>query len=396
MKPGQALILPLVFLTPALLPALADSPTPDEKTIGRLIEQLGDDDFDRRLDANERLKALGRAAVPQLRRAALNHPNPEVQYRADKLSQSFLAQLFSLEKTLGPLNLTGNRRWIARVATTGDGKQAVTAGDECLATWDLATGKVIRQFAPYDDGYWSVALSPDGKRVIAGGNRGHLGIWEAESGKEVCRLKGHSGDVWGAAFTADGKQAVTGAWDGTLRVWDVATGKEVRKFGSGEKVRSLALSPDGRRVIAGEFQDSQRGTVRVYDLESGTVLLTLAGHTQEVSAVAVSPDGAVIASASFDRTLRTWNAATGKLLRTFRGHASRLEGVTFAESGKRVVTCGDREDPTLRVWDAATGNELHRSDSVPGGLLAVAALPGGKRVVTVATDACLRIWRWTE
>ncbi len=79
-------------------------------------------------------------------------------------------------------------------------------------------------------------------------------------------------------------------------------------------------------------------------------------HDDAVVHVAFSPDGKTVASVSHDRTLRTWDAATGKRILTVEGHRGRLYGMAWAPDGKRIATAG--HDKTIRVWDAATGFEI--------------------------------------
>jgi cytochrome c len=103
----------------------------------------------------------------------------------------------------------------------------------------------------------------------------------------------------------------------------------------------------------------------------------------------------MIASASFDRTVRLWDLQSGKAHRVLTGHTSRAEGVGFIDEGRRVVSAGNEGDPRLRAWDTATGGEVFVSEAVPAGLLGLTPL-SDNRVLTGGKDGRLRVWRWGE
>ncbi len=128
-------------------------------------------------------------------------------------------------------------------------------------------------------------------------------------------LTGHTNAVVSVVFSPDGKQIISGSWDGSVKVWDAENGKELRTLkGSMEAVFSVAFSPDGKRIVVGGGTDRDKpGEVRVWDAGSYTEILSLKGHTDRVISVSFSPDGKRIVSGSADRTIKVWDADTGKL-----------------------------------------------------------------------------------
>ena len=120
---------------------------------------------------------------------------------------------------------------------TPDGRQVVATAYGSLRCWEVASAKVGVVFEWPKTGYsWSVAIAPDGGRVIVGSDGGMVRIFDMKTGKLVQQLEGHTDSVWGVALLADGKRAVTGSWDRSLRVWDVDSGKQIRAF---EKERTV-------------------------------------------------------------------------------------------------------------------------------------------------------------
>lgn len=231
----------------------------------------------------------------------------------------------------------------------------------------------------------SVGYSPDGKKVVCGGEDHSIRVYDVITGTEDVVLIGHSADVTQVAFHRNSSTIISASKDGTVRSWDTTTRAYIILLQSPEGFTCMALSPDCSRVAVGNggqtlflcdkndassrkaltslagditsFAISYDNTKIVYGAtldfavcvwydESTTI--TMKGHSDEVTAVSFSPNGLKIASGSKDNTVRVWNATTGDSLRAFEGHTKMVASVAFSPKGSMLAS--GSYDTTVRIW----------------------------------------------
>lgn len=124
--------------------------------------------------------------------------------------------------------------------------------------------------------------------------------------------------------------------------------------------------------------------------EETPLLWTTLGHSRVIYAVALSPDGKRLASASVDNTIKLWNASDGTLLRTLGG-AVYSNGLAFFPGGRRLASADG--DGAVRIWDTETGAVEAKLGGRGDPALAVAVFPGGERLVSGGADGKVRFWR---
>jgi cytochrome c len=190
------------------------------------------------------------------------------------------------------------------------------------------------------------------------------------------QLRGHGGPVRAIAISPDGTQAVSGSFDTSAIRWSLQTNAaaQVLRFHDGA-VNAVAFLPDGRIATSGE--DARIAIWRPGELQPSAVL---AGHTAPVVALAVSPDGTMLASASWDHTARVWSLAGGASPRVLEGHQQNVNGVAFTPDGRALVTAG--YDATLRIWPLAGSTPV--VTTLPAPLNTVAIAPDGEIVAAGA------------
>jgi WD40 repeat protein len=283
-------------------------------------------------------------------------------------------------------------RMITSVAFSPDGTYALSGGwDNTLRLWEVATARVLRIAYGHASPIWSVAFSPDGASVLSASFDKTLKLWDTATGALLRTFEGHSGSVWSAVFSRDGTRVLSGSGDMTLKMWDAATGQLIRTFeGHTGEVRSVAFSPDGTRALSGGGDKA----LRMWDAATGQLIRTFEGHSDLVWSVTFSPDGSRVLSGSWDKTSKVWDAASGQLVHTLvEGNLGKNTpaGVpaAFSADGTSVLSAGF---DTLTLWDAATGRVIRSFEGHASSIGPVGVSPNGAYVLTGGRDGVLKLW----
>ena len=328
----------------------------------RVALSLGD--FTRALLALDAAAKLGASEADVLRDRALALAG-QAAGRDDAAARRLVRDAFKTLQPIdgdseGPLELDPSAR-------------TLVPGQERLATLRGLTSAAL-----------ALAVTPDGKQVIAGGGGREARAWDAATGAPLRKLVSEAGRLRSLAVTPDGRSLVWAAEEAPLRVFELSEGRVLRSCARvGGSALCLALSPDGRHAIVG----STDRTLRVFELASGQLIRTLEGHEDAVFAVAAGETR--IVSGGRDGSVRVWDAQSGARLGVHRGHAGRVNAVALDEARRRLASAG--EDKSVRVWPWDGGGE---AETLLGPTQAVTSLcfeASGRFLVSGSLDRGLRL-----
>ena len=260
----------------------------------------------------------------------------------------------------------------------------------------LLVTPTIELTAPPRQSVNAIAVGPQGT-VIAVARHGEVELRSHPKRELLHKLSGHRGSVNAIAFSDDGQYLVAAAGEaglfGEARLWKVADGSLVKVFqGHKDSLYAVRLSPDGTLLATGSYDSS----IKLWNVASGDEAKSLEGHNGAVFELAFRKDGKVLASASGDRTVKLWDAASGERLDTLKESQKELYTLAFSPDGTRLAAAG--VDNRIRVWQISesakegTNPLLLSKFAHETPVLRLAWSDDGRTVVSTGEDRLVKVW----
>ncbi len=202
-------------------------------------------------------------------------------------------------------------------------------------------------------------FSPDGSRIVAVDADGTVGFRDAATAEPIGRTIRHDAAVGSLAMSPDGRKLLAGCRDGRARLWDAGDGSLLAELahGDGTEIGCVALAPDGRSMATG----CSDGTARLWDGATGRPIGEPMAHRGSVDSLAFHPDGAIVATAGRDGTARLWDAGTALAIGPPLEHRGAVHDLAFSPDGRRLATaCRRRHGAMLARPGARSSGDCER------------------------------------
>ncbi|KAI5122313.1 hypothetical protein M0805_002389 [Coniferiporia weirii] len=334
--------------------------------------------------------------------AVTTHPTQPI---AASGGEDDLGYLWNVQNGEVIVKLTGHTDSVTGTGFSADGEMVATGGmDGKIRIWrrvgkeNWTVWEFLTELQGPDEVMW-LRWHPRGAVLLAGSNDSTVWLWQLPSGNTMQVFAGHSGPVQCGEFTPDGKRIVTADAEGTLIFWDPRSPAPIFKLSgtdgrfSLDGVTSLAVNAASTLAVVGGVT----GGVRVVSLNKGDVVGALEGHKEGDSVEAVQfidlagagAGSGVVITGGTDGKACIWDLSTMRL-RTTLEHADSITSLLAHPSPKNHLVTSASADKTLRTWDARTGQLLKEHKGHSGPILGAALGLGGTVVVSAGDDGvCL-------
>jgi WD40 repeat protein/uncharacterized caspase-like protein/energy-coupling factor transporter ATP-binding protein EcfA2 len=284
---------------------------------------------------------------------------------------------------------------ITDVTFSHDGQKLAAAGDNgTVNLWQVADSKLINSYS-HPDRVNRVSFSPDDKLLATVTIDGNVNIWN-QDGILQQTLTGNNSEVLDLSFAPlliqqEGKnyyQLASAGVDKTVRLWQVFQSESLIEGG----IYSIAISPTEPDVFATAGWDGKINLWRNQPNNQKELIRTLPGHQITVTQIQFSPDGKLIASGSWDKTIKLWRVNDGNLITTLTGHQDGVNSIVFTPDNQFLIS--GSEDKTVKIWQT-NNNQTEPIETLTGhtdSVKAVAISPDGKLIASGSYDNTIKIW----
>jgi ribosome assembly protein 4 len=342
-------------------------------------------------------------------------------------------RLWDIHTNTALRTMKGHADWVLTIAWSPDG-QRLASGDNkgVIIIWDPQDGKKLATLNGHKKFVTAMAWEPlhqdgDCLRLVSSSKDGTAIVWNTRLGTKMLHISGHSSSVTCVVWGGEGL-IYTASQDRTIRVWTADSGKLCRVLEThAHWVNHLALSngyalrtgwvdpakphaepprssAEARARALERYQEFMKANPREL-LVSGSddftlclwdptcnkkPLIRMTGHQQPINIVSFSPDGRLIASASFDKSVKVWNGRDGSFIATFRSHVGPVYQVCWSADSRLLVT--GSKDSTVKIFSPSTKKLVSDLPGHADEVYAVDWSPDGTRVGSASKDRTVKIW----
>ena len=261
--------------------------------------------------------------------------------------------------------------------------------ENTIQIWDISTGNQITTLNGHTDRVASLEFSTDGNSLASYSYDNTLQIWDVKTGTQIQTITGHNnGTIRSIMYSSDGKTVASFTHRGIMQVWDAKTYSLISTTKVDfQSFRCVDYSPDNMTFAFGY----NNGKIEITDRTSGEKTHTIKhAHTRIVTSVAFSDNASILASGGYDKMVRLWDVSTGKLIDTLAGHQYAVLKVEFSPSGDILVSGGSNGN--IYYWDLKTGNPIRTIAVHTDRIENISFSKTGDKLVSSDADDIIRLW----
>lgn len=287
--------------------------------------------------------------------------------------------------------LAGHTDAIRSIAYSKNGKDMYTAGsDGKILKWDM-TKDVKAPVTIHSHGFInrSIDVSPDEKWLAACGDVNYIHLFDiTQEAPQPIQLKGHRGMVWTVSFTADNKSLISAGADSSVILWDIDSRKPNLVHKGKSKIKHIEIHPKGNLIVVG----NEKGEVILLDRNNNyneTVVMDHKGKA--VHSVAFSNDGNFVVSGDVNGQVKVYSLAEHKVVAVLVDHKARINDIEFSNDNRLMATASF--DGTVRLWDFNNLNEeplIFRDHDM--WVWSVGFSHDGNKLFAGCVDNLIRVW----
>ena len=335
-------------------------------------------------------------------------------------------KLWELETGKELHTFSGHNQYVSSVCFSPDGLHVLSgSNDGRMYLWEVASGAIAGTFKAQEGGIWSVDYGREGRYVFSAGSDKTIRQWEISTGRCIRTFTGHKREVSSIHLSKDNKYLLSGSWDFTLRFWYLGEKAPAHSWYSHAIIADRALekqhayevayekarkSLDAENIADAIAHVTEARKVRGFERTPEVVELCrrigrqahikgyngawlnrmIAGHTDAVLCVAISPNGKFAVSGSKDNTLRVWKLEDGECFRILDGHTRDVNCLAFSQDGKHLISGGS--DGAIRLWDFIKGEStlIFKKQEAP--VHSVVLSPDVDYALSGDDDGLVKLW----
>jgi WD40 repeat protein len=271
------------------------------------------------------------------------------------------------------------------VAISPDQQYLVSGGeDKLLAVYNLST---LESLYKYPDNYYAPrAIVITQPNTIFLGSGPDIKLIDLTN-KTLAVYSGNTTPIWSIDYAPDRNIITAGSFDYKIKVWDVGTTAIILTLeGHTKSTLPVAFSPDGKYIVSGSLDK----TVKIWNAKTGEMMRSLEKHSDNIYDIEFHPSGRYFASASRDKTIRLWDFETGEVIKTYVGHDKAVMDIEFTPDGNHLLSAS--LDGTIRLWETKTAKMVYTFTGHEGAVNCIAVSPDGTIFVSGGADSKIIVW----